>query len=63
MKYASAQPYTDAERERDDKIRQRVQKTIHNRRKATPSGQNYNIPGDKASKAKAERIMGEAKAS
>jgi hypothetical protein len=59
MKYASAQPYTDAERERDDQIRQRGLETIHNRRKATPSGQNYNIPGDKVSKAKSQRILGE----
>jgi hypothetical protein len=59
MKYASAQPYTAAERQRDDEARTRVQKTIHNRRKATPSGQNYNVPGDKASKAKTLRILGE----
>jgi hypothetical protein len=63
MKYASAQPYTDAERERDDQARHRVIETIHNRRKATPSGQNYNVPGDKASKDKAKRIMGEREAS
>jgi hypothetical protein len=63
MKYASAQPYTDAERERDDQIRQRGLETIHNRRKATPSGQNYNIPGDKVSKAKSQRILGEREAS
>jgi hypothetical protein len=62
-KYASAQPYTEAERERDRQAESRAFKIVHNRRKATPSGQNYNIPGDKASKAKAERIMGEAKAS
>jgi hypothetical protein len=58
-KYASAQPYTEAERERDDQARHRVHETIHNRRKATPSGQNYNIPGDKSSKAKDARILGE----
>ena len=58
-KYASAQPYTDAERERDDLIRQRGLQTIHNRRKATPSGQNYNVSGDKASKAKDLRVLGE----
>ena len=63
MKYTSAKPYTQAERDRDDQTRQRALETIHNRRKATPSGQNYNIPGDKASKAKAERIMGERQAS
>jgi hypothetical protein len=63
MKYFSAQPYTDAERERDDQARHRALETIHNRRKATPSGQNYNVPGDKASKAKAERILGEREAS
>ncbi len=59
MKYATAQPYTDAERDRDDHARLRDIETIHNRRKATPSGQNYNIPGNKASKAKDERIIGE----
>ena len=59
MKYASAQPYTDAERDRDDQARLRAQETIHTRRKATPSGQNYNVPGDKASKDKANRILGE----
>ena len=59
MKYASAQPYTDAERNRDERARQLVLQTIHNRRKATPSGQNYNIPGDKASKDRDQRITGE----
>jgi hypothetical protein len=63
MKYASALPYTDAERDRDERARHRTQKAIHNRRKATPSGQNYNIPGDKASKDKADRILGEREAS
>ncbi len=51
--------YTQAERDRDRELNARAGKTIHNRRKATPSGQNYNIPGDKASKAKDERIVGE----
>ena len=63
VKYASAQPYTEAERDRDDQARLRDIETIYNRRKATPSGQNYNVPGDKASKEKAERIMGERQAS
>jgi hypothetical protein len=58
-RYASAQPYTDAERERDDQARQRGLETIHNRRKATPSGQNYNISGTKASKARDSRLLGE----
>jgi hypothetical protein len=58
-RYASAQPYTEAERDRDDALRHDAQKTIHNRRKATPSGQNYNVPGDKASKAKDLRVLGE----
>lgn len=62
-KYASAQPYTDAERSRDDQARHRDMETIHNRRKATPSGQNYNVPGNKVSKAKDERITGEREAS
>ena len=62
MKYASAQPYSDAERKRDDELRALGLKTIHNRRKATPSGQNYNIPGNKASKAKDEAILGEKRA-
>ena len=63
MKYASAQPYTDAERVRDERARRRTLEAIHNRRKATPSGQNYNVPGNKASKAKDERITGEREAS
>jgi hypothetical protein len=63
MKYASALPYTDAERDRDEAARHKAQDIIHNRRKATPSGQNYNVPGDKASKDKALRILGEREAS
>lgn len=63
MKYASAQPYTDEERQRDDAARARVQETIHNRRKAIRSGQNYNVPGDKASKEQAQRILGERETS
>lgn len=63
MKYASAQPYTDAERDRDERARHRDLQTIHNRRKATPSGQNYNIPGNKASKDRDRRITGEREAS
>lgn len=63
MKYASAQPYTDEERQRDDAARARDLDTIQRRRKATPSGQNYNIPGDKASKARDLRIAGERDAS
>jgi hypothetical protein len=62
-RYASAQPYTDAERQRDDEARARAQETIHRRRKATPSGQNYNVPGNKASKARDERLLGERQAS
>jgi hypothetical protein len=62
-KYASAQPYTEAERSRDDASRHEAQEIVHNRRKATPSGQNYNVPGDKASKDKALRILGEREAS
>jgi hypothetical protein len=63
MKYVSAQPYTEAERDRDDALRHSAQKTIHNRRKATPSGQNYNIPATKASIRKDRAIMGEREAS
>ncbi len=62
MKYASAQPYTDAERDRDERARHRDLQTIHTRRKATPSGQNYNVPGNKASKAKDDAILGEKRA-
>jgi hypothetical protein len=58
--YASALPYTDEERQRDDESRQRVLNIIGNRRKVLRSGQNYNVPGDKASKSKDERILGEA---
>jgi len=63
MKYASAQPYTEAERGRDDQARHRALETIHNRRKATPSGQNYNVPATKASIRKDRAIMGEREAS
>jgi hypothetical protein len=59
MKYASAQPYTEAEREQDRLAMELTQRTIHNRRKATPSGQNYNVPGDKSSKARDLRLLGE----
>lgn len=59
MKYASAQPYTESEREADRARRRRLLNLGVERRKATPSGQNYNIPGDKASKAKDQRILGE----
>lgn len=59
MKYASAQPYTEAERQRDQQAMDRIVQIVHNRRKALKSGQNYNIPGDKASKAKDLRILGE----
>jgi hypothetical protein len=62
-RYASAQPYTDAERERDDQVRQRGLETIHNRRKATPSGQNYNVPATKSSIAKDRAILGEREGS
>jgi hypothetical protein len=62
-KYASALPYTDVERDRDEALRHTAQEIVHNRRKALKSRQNYNIPGDKASKAKDERILGESKAS
>jgi hypothetical protein len=58
-KYASATPYTEAERERDRQVMERAQKTIHNRRKSLKSGQNYDIPGTKASKAKDARLLGE----
>jgi hypothetical protein len=51
--------YTQAERDRDRELQNRGAQTIHNRRKATPSGQNYNVPGDKASKAKDLRLLGE----
>ena len=58
-KYASALPYTDAERDRDDALRHKAQEIVHKRRKAIKSGQNYNVPGDKASKDKDARILGE----
>ena len=61
MKYATS-PYTQAERDADRRERIDSLKTIHNRRKALISGQNYNVPGNKASKSKDERILGEAKA-
>jgi hypothetical protein len=63
MKYISAQPYTEAERERDDLVKRKAQRVFHTRRKATPSGQNYNVSGTKSSKARDDRVLGEAKAS
>ena len=62
MKYASATPYTEAERDADRRERTDALKTIHNRRKALKSGQNYNVPGNKASKSKDDRILGEKQA-
>ena len=62
MKYASATPYTEAERDADRRERTDALKTIHNRRKALKSGQNYNVPGNKASKSKDDRILGEVEA-
>ena len=62
MKYASATPYTEAERDADRRERTAALETIHNRRKCLKSGQNYNIPGNKASKAKDDAILGEKRA-
>jgi hypothetical protein len=61
-KYASALPYTDAERDRDDALRHKAHEIVHNRRKVLKSGQNYNVPGDKASKERDLRIVGELEA-
>jgi hypothetical protein len=61
-KYASALPYTDAERDRDEALRHKAQEIVHNRRKALKSKQNYNVPGDKASKARDLRTVGEREA-
>jgi hypothetical protein len=58
-RYASALPYTDAERDRDEALRHKAQEIVHKRRKAIKSGQNYNVPGDKASKARDLRTVGE----
>ena len=58
-KYASAMPYTEAERERDRLAIDRAYEIVHNRRKVLKSGQNYNIPGNKASKSKDDRMLGE----
>lgn len=52
-------PYTEAEREFDRAERRRGTEIVHKRRKALKSGQNYNIPGNKASKARDERLLGE----
>jgi hypothetical protein len=59
MKYASATPYTESERERDREARAWARETIHNRRKSLKTSQNYDIPGSKASKSKDQRILGE----
>jgi hypothetical protein len=56
-------PYTQAERDRDRAERERIAELIHIRRKVLKSGQNYNIPGNKASKARDDRLLGESKAS
>jgi hypothetical protein len=58
-RYASALPYTDAERDRDEALRHKAQETIHTRRKVLKSGQKYNVPGDKASRARDLRLLGE----
>ena len=58
-RYASATPYTESERERDREAKTWARETIHNRRKSLKSGQNYDIPGNKASKSKDQRILGE----
>jgi hypothetical protein len=59
MKYASATPYTETERDRDREARAWARETIHNRRKSLKTSQNYDIPGNKASKSKDLRILGE----
>ena len=56
-------PYTQTERDHDRAEGERVAELIHNRRKALRTGQNYNIPGNKSSKARDDRLLGESKAS
>jgi hypothetical protein len=59
MKYASALPYTDAERDRDEALRHKAQEIVHTRRKVLKSKQKYDVPGDKSSKARDLRLLGE----
>jgi hypothetical protein len=61
-KYASALPYTDAERDRDEALRHKVQEIVHTRRKVLKSKQKYDVPGNEASKARDLRIVGEREA-
>ena len=63
MKYASATPYTEAERARDQREHAAALEIVHIRRKVLKSGQNYNVPATKASIRKDRAIMGEREAS
>ncbi len=58
MNRTSSLPYTEAERDRDDKIRAEALKRMWVRRKAAPNG-DYNQPGTPESRQKWRRILGE----
>ena len=57
--YASARPYTQAERDRDIDERKRVDQQSSNRRKAMRSGQRYNKTGTPALRRNTMQMLGE----
>lgn len=59
MNRASILPYTEAERERDRNARAEAVARMQTRRKATPSGQDYNQWPTQARKRRDLRILGE----
>jgi len=58
-KFASALPYTEAERERDREIAERGQEVRLIRRRALKTSQRYDLPGTPQTKRRDVRIMGE----
>jgi hypothetical protein len=58
MKFASAQPYTEAERNADDDRRWKVLQRAVIRRQSAPRG-HYNVQPTEADKRLSERLMGE----
>lgn len=59
MKYASALPFTEQERQNCASFRAKLVRKGIKRRDATPSGQNYNVPGNADSKRLDQRRTGE----
>ena len=58
MNRTSSLPYTEAERELDEKIRAEALKRMWTRRKAAPNG-DYNQPGTPEQRRLWQRIVGE----